>query len=114
MEHLLPYAAAVLKLLKGPVNYDVDPKEWDLIVTYQNDLKKYFEKIGLSLYTNIDDGFSYLYQASGEDDSGLPRITRRIPLPFDVTLLAVLLRERLTEQSIEDVNMGNLLKKDGE
>ncbi|MBP7284353.1 MAG: DUF4194 domain-containing protein [Leptospiraceae bacterium] len=112
MEHLLPYAAAVLKLLKGPVNYDVDPKEWDLIVTYQNDLKKYFEKIGLSLYTNIDDGFSYLYQASGEDDSGLPRITRRIPLPFDVTLLAVLLRERLTEQSIEDVNMGNLLKKD--
>ena len=53
MEHLLPYAAAVLKLLKGPVNYDVDPKEWDLIVTYQNDSKKYFEKIGLSLYTNI-------------------------------------------------------------
>lgn len=112
MEHTLPYAGAVLKLLKGPVNYDLDPKEWEQISTYQTDLKKYFDKIGLHLVLDSDDGFAYLYQPSGDDDSGLPRITRRIPLPFDVTLLCVLLREKLAEQTIEDVNMANLLKKE--
>ena len=112
MEHTLPYAGAVLKLLKGPVNYDLDPKEWEQLSTYQTDLKKYFDKIGLHLVLDSDDGFAYLYQPSGDDDSGLPRITRRIPLPFDVTLLCVLLREKLAEQTIEDVNMANLLKKE--
>ena len=112
MEHTLPYAAAVLKLLKGPVNYDLDPKEWDQLSTYQTDLKKYFDKIGLHLVIDSDDGFAYLYQPSGDDDLGLPRITRRVPLPFDITLLCVLLREKLAEQVIEDTNMANLLKKE--
>ncbi|MBK8393964.1 MAG: DUF4194 domain-containing protein [Leptospiraceae bacterium] len=112
MEHTLPYAGAVLKLLKGPVNYDLDPKEWEQLSTYQNDIKKYFEKIGLHLVLDSDDGYAYLYQSSGDDDTGLPRITRRIPLPFDVTLLCVLLREKLAEQTIEDINMANLLKKE--
>lgn len=112
MEHTLPYAAAILKLLKGPVNYDLDPKEWDLLSIYQTDIKKYFDKIGLHLVFDADDGFAYLYQPSGDDDYGLPRITRRIPLPFDVTLLCVLLREKLAEQTIEDLNMANLLKKE--
>ena len=66
----------------------------------------------MHLVLDSDDGFAYLYQPSGDDDSGLPRITRRIPLPFDVTLLCVLLREKLAEQTIEDVNMANLLKKE--
>lgn len=112
MEHTLPYAAAVLKLLKGPVNYDIDPKEWDQLSTYQADIKKYFDKIGLNLIVDNDDGFAYLYQPSGDDDLGLPRITRRIPLPFDITLLLVLLREKLTEQAIDDRNLANLLKKE--
>ncbi|HMV45593.1 MAG TPA: DUF4194 domain-containing protein [Leptospiraceae bacterium] len=112
MEHTLPYAAAVLKLLKGPVNYDLDPKEWDQLATYQTDIKKYFDKIGLHLVVDNDDGFAYLYQPSGDDDLGLPRITRRIPLPFDITLLLVLLREKLTEQAIDDRNLANLLKKE--
>lgn len=112
MEHTLPYAAAVLKLLKGPVNYDLDPKEWDQLSTYQTDIKKYFDKIGLHLVLDNDDGFAYLYQPSGDDDLGLPRITRRIPLPFDITLLCVLLREKLAEQAIEDTNMASLLKKE--
>jgi hypothetical protein len=112
MEHTLPYAGAVLKLLKGPVNYDLDPKEWDQLSTYQTDIKKYFDKIGLHLVLDSDDGFAYLYQPSGDDDLGLPRITRRVPLPFDITLLCVLLREKLAEQVIEDTNMASLLKKE--
>lgn len=112
MESLLPYASAVLKLLKGAVNYDLDPKEWNQLSTYQNDIRKYFEKIGLGLYMDTDDGFAYVYQPGGEDDSGLPRVTRRMPLPFDVTILLVVLREKLTDTQIQEGKSAVILKKD--
>jgi hypothetical protein len=57
--------------------------------------------MGLELQFHEEDGFAYVRQPEIEDEEGnpldLPRLTRRIPLSYHVTLLCVLLREQLLQ-----------------
>lgn len=93
---ILPYAAAVLKLLQGVV-YQED-KQWELLLTYQADLLNHFRNIGLRLMVDEAEGFAYLSQPSHvEEETSLPRLVRQRPLTFDATLLCVLLRESLQQ-----------------
>ncbi|MFZ2879643.1 MAG: DUF4194 domain-containing protein [Phototrophicaceae bacterium] len=96
-----PYAAAVLRLLQGVVYLD-EPQIWSLILSYQTPLQDYFARIGLELLVYEVDGFAYVRQPEPSDDEPsnrkpLPRLTRRIPLTYQLTLLGVLLRERLDQ-----------------
>lgn len=99
---LLPYAAAVLRLLQGVVYLD-DQQYWSLILNYQTALQDYFARIGLELLVYEADGFAYVRQPESDADEqsstrrSLPRLTRRIPLSYQLTLLGVLLRERLDQ-----------------
>lgn len=95
---LAPYAPVVLKLLQHELYVD-EKGQWDLLLTYQTPIAEYFARIGLELYLNEVEGFAFLRQPELEDDEGqrmpLPRLTRRDKLSYHVTLLCVLLRERL-------------------
>jgi len=95
-----PYAAVLIKLLQGVVAYD-DPALWDQLLTHLALIRDYFARMGLELVLFEGDGFAYLRQASIESDDGqplvLPRLTRRDRLSYQVTLLLVLLRERLEQ-----------------
>ncbi len=96
-----PYAAAVLRLLQGVVYLD-EPQIWGLILSYQTPLQDYFARIGLELLVYEGEGFAYVRQPEPSDDGSsnrkpLPRLTRRIPLTYQLTLLGVLLRERLDQ-----------------
>ena len=105
-----PYAAAVRQLLKGVVYYDDDPKVWSQIRTYTVPLREYLHKIGLILYLDEGIGFAYLAEESGTDDNKneLPPITMKRQLSFSVTLLLVLLRERLEEHTSREVEYPDL------
>jgi len=95
-----PYGAVIIKLLKDAVYHDRDKDIWDRLLLYKTSIEEYFEKIGVNLNLNESDGFAYLSQSRNIEDDGLddekvPKLTRAMPLSYDVTLLCVLLRERL-------------------
>lgn len=103
-----PYAAAVRKLLKGVVYHD-DPA-WFQIRDYELPLREYFAKIGLGVHLDEIWSFAYLYDMSRDDDqqNALPPLTTRRRLSFLDTLLLVLLRERLDEHEMRDLDGASL------
>lgn len=104
-----PYAVAVRKLLKGPVYHD-DPV-WAQLRDYELPIRDYLAKIGLSLHLDEIGNFAYLYDESQEDDgkNTLPALTSRRSLSFIDTLMLVLLRERLDEHEMRDLDGSRLI-----
>lgn len=100
MTDLTLYAPVALKLLQGPL-YQEDGEAWNLLLRYENPIQTYFARIGLGLLVSESDGYAYLHQPESTDDNDnaptLPRLIRRVRLSYDVTLLCVLLRERLLQ-----------------
>lgn len=93
-----PYAAAIIKLLQGPVYAD-DKNIWREILSWESPIQEYFGKIGLKLTIVEQDGFARVLQPeAGEDEEQpLPRLMRKQALNYEATLLAVMLREGLEE-----------------
>lgn len=102
-----PESLAAIRLLQGVV-YSSDATAWQQVLTYRSDLQDYFARIGLILVVSEDDGLAYLRQRSDEerdtDDDDLPRLFRRTPLSFDLTLLCVILRDELRRYEDEDLD----------
>jgi Domain of unknown function (DUF4194) len=95
---ITPFAPAVIRLLQGPL-YSDDATPWNALVQNYDQVRLYCSQIGLELQLHEEDGYAYLRQPEWEDDEGrsieLPRLTRRLPLSRDVSMLCVLLREQL-------------------
>jgi hypothetical protein len=99
-EAVAPYAPAVIKLLQGVLYHD-DAAAWNLLLSHQTAVQEHFARIGLHVYLSEADGFAFLRQPELEREDGpavpLPRLTRRDRLSYHLTLLCVLLRERLDQ-----------------
>ena len=94
----LPYALAVIKLFQGVVNND-DKTAWNCLIQYQQEIKLFFSGIGIEVFVQENEGFAFLRQRvrdSDQDDS-LPSLLRKDQLTYPVTLLSVLLYEKLIE-----------------
>jgi hypothetical protein len=102
-----PEGLAAVRLLQGVV-YSEDDRAWQLVLTYRSDLSDYFARIGLLLIVDEPDGLAYLRQLTDEQrEAGyehLPRLLRRVPLSYDLTLLCVLLRDELRRFEDEDLD----------
>lgn len=104
-----PYAAAVRKLLKGVVYHD--DAVWIQIRDYELPIRDYLAKIGLELYLDEIGNFAYLRDNSLDDDgkNTLPALITRRNLSFIDTLMLVLLRERLDEHEMRDLDGSKLV-----
>ena len=98
---VVEYAHVLIKLLQD-VLYDEDNAAWSDLLTFHIPVRDYFAKIGLELHIDEREGFAFLKQRDDED-SKLPRLVRRAPISYDVSLLCVLLREILEEFDVKDV-----------
>lgn len=101
-EKILSYAPVIIRLLQGAVHYD-DKDVWENLLFNRTSVEDYFEKIGVKVFINEPDGYAYLKQKEFEEEDKnncLPRLTRRIPLSYHVTLLCVLLREKLLQYDV--------------
>ncbi len=109
-----PFAAAVIKLLQGPVYAD-DKNTWRELMGSQSAIQEYFARIGMELVINDQDGFARVLQPeTGEhDDNPLPRLMKKQALNYEATLLAVILREGLEEFDVKsDGNKFYLTQKE--
>jgi hypothetical protein len=96
-EKVLPFAQSIIRLLQGTV-FDEDTRTWNELLTFQRQVGEYFNAIGIRLHLDEAEGFAFLTQPEPEDDTvKLPRLVRRIPLSYELTLLLVILRQNLEE-----------------
>ncbi|WP_062397201.1 DUF4194 domain-containing protein [Methanogenium cariaci] len=74
----LPYALAVIKLLKGVV-YSDDKTVWNCLIQYQRDIKQHFSGIGIEVFVQESEGFAYLKQKDSDpsQEENLPPILLR-------------------------------------
>lgn len=114
MPEIEPYAAAIRKLLKGVIYHD-DPV-WSQIRDYEYAIREYLGKIGLEMHLDEIGNFAYLKEGSRDEDgqNTLPALTSRRSLSFPDTLLLVLLRERLDEHELRDLDGAKLILSDDE
>lgn len=109
-----PFAAAIIKLLQGPVYAD-DKNSWRELTQWPSAIKEYFGKIGMELIINEQDGFARVMQPEIDehDDNPLPRLMKKQTLNYEATLLAVILREGLEEFDVKsDGNKFYLTQKE--
>lgn len=97
-DEILPYAAVIIKLLQGNI-YNDDVELWNCLIQYQLGIKNYFAGIGVNVFIDENDGFAFLTQKEYEDtlDVSLPNLVGKRQLSYSVTLLCVLLAEKLVE-----------------
>lgn len=97
------WSRAAVKLLQGPVYSDSDRKTWNQLIRFKENLDQYFSVIGLHIVLEEDDGYAFLEQLKDaiergmeyEDDNieSLPRLIRKAPLSYSLSMLLVLLRQ---------------------
>jgi len=94
----LPYALVVIRLLQGVIYCD-EKTAWDCLIQYQRDIKQYFSGIGIEVFIQESEGYAFLRQKepSLSEEEQIPHLIERRQLSYPVTLLSVLLFEKLIE-----------------
>ncbi len=105
---ILPYANAIIRLLQGIIYSD--DKEWTELNVNQYEIRNYFSGIGLELFLDDTEGYAFLKQKdfSEEDVSPIKLVAKR-QLTFSVTVICVLLREKLLEFDASTSESGRLI-----
>ena len=105
------WSAAAIKLLRGPVYKSKEKSDlWTSLTSYKKQLDDYFAIIGLRVFLDEEDGYAFLEQlgdnlARGMEEEDeeesensttqLPKLIKKTPLSYDVSMLCVLLRYEL-------------------
>lgn len=93
----------VIALLQGVLYRESRPELWRDMTLLQGPLRDYFTVLALDLAIDDAEGYAWLRQReTPEGEEPLPRLIRRQPLTFPVSLLCVLLRKRLMEQDAQN------------
>jgi Domain of unknown function (DUF4194) len=93
-----PYAPVIIKLLQGVI-YNDDKESWDNLIKYHVPIKEYFKVIGIDVLIYETEGFAFLKQKKFDEgqEINLPNLIEKRQLSYPVTLLCVLLVEKLIE-----------------
>ncbi|MEI7811449.1 MAG: DUF4194 domain-containing protein [Ignavibacteria bacterium] len=92
-----PYAPALIKLLQGII-YSDETELWHLLITHSHRVKEYFSVIGLDVMIFESEGFAFLKERDTKDDeTPLPSLIIKRHLSYPVTLMCILLLEKLNE-----------------
>ncbi|NIG52835.1 DUF4194 domain-containing protein [Chitinophaga sp. Cy-1792] len=96
--NIAPFAHVFLKLMQGVI-YEEERSYWKDLLSWQTELHKYLQQVGLQLVINEADGFARIVQPENEDngEKQLPRLMRKAKLTYEATLLCIVLREALEE-----------------
>jgi hypothetical protein len=89
----------VVPLLKGVLYREDDAAQWAALQQLQPRVRDYVAVLALELVVDEAEGYAFLRSQPQVDDGAtkLPRLVRRQPLSFQVSLLLALLRKKLAE-----------------
>lgn len=92
--------SVVVPLLKGVLYREDDAPIWAALLQLQSRVRDYAAVLALDLVMDEAEGYAFLQSrltAEDDDSAKLPRLVRRQPLTFHVSLLLALLRKKLAE-----------------
>ena len=107
--------AVVVPLLKGVVYREEDTALWSALLKLQSRVRDYTAVLALDLTLDEAEGYAFLQSkstAEDEDSPKLPRLVRRQPLTFHVSLLLALLRKKLVEFDASGGELRLILPRD--
>ncbi|HVU97199.1 MAG TPA: DUF4194 domain-containing protein [Puia sp.] len=107
---LLPFTPVLIKLLKGPVEY-LEKTTWHQLLTYQNELTRFLQGLGLVLVLEKEDGYAFLEQIKLDEEENVAGWVRRVALGYEESVLLVLLRDMMAEFEVGEVSSRELIKK---
>ncbi|HEV2483741.1 MAG TPA: DUF4194 domain-containing protein [Puia sp.] len=107
---LLPFTPVLIKLLKGPVEY-LEKTAWEQLLTYQNELTRFLQGLGLTLVLEKEDGYAFLEQIKLDEEENVAGWIRRVALGYEESVLLVLLRDMMAEFEVGEVSTRELIKK---
>ena len=90
----------VVSLLRGVLEQEQKAEVWHALLNLQAAVRDYVAVLGLELVLDEAEGYAFLRsRPENEDNTGpaMPRLVRRQPLSFPVSLLLALLRKKLAE-----------------
>ena len=92
----------VIPLLRGVLYREEDSTLWTALLALRPRVSDYVAVLALDLQVDETEGYAFLRArppADGDDDGApkLPRLVRRQPLSFHVSLLLALLRKKMVE-----------------
>ncbi len=90
----------VVSLLRGVLEQEQKAEVWHALLNLQAAVRDYVAVLGLELVLDEAEGYAFLRsQPEDEEKTGptIPRLVRRQPLAFQVSLLLALLRKKLAE-----------------
>lgn len=89
----------VVPLFKGVLYREDDAAQWAALQQLQARVRDYVVVLALELVVDEAEGYAFLRAQPQADDAvpKLPRLVRRQPLSFQVSLLLALLRKKLAE-----------------
>ena len=95
-------SAVVVPLLRGVLYREDDPALWTALLQLRARAMDYVAVLALELQVDEAEGYAFLRARPDEEEDGtdrprLPRLVRRQPLGFQVSLLLALLRKKLAE-----------------
>jgi hypothetical protein len=93
-----PHAPVIIRLLQGVV-YDDNRELWNALIDHQLQVREYFGLIGIDVLIHEAEGFAFLKQRQTVEGAEvvLPHLIERRQLGYIITLLCVLLVEKLIE-----------------
>lgn len=91
--------AIVVPLLKSVMYRDDDSALWGALLKLRPRVSDYVAVLALDLVLDEAEGYAFLRSRASDDEDSpkLPRLVRRQPLSFQVSLLLALLRKKLAE-----------------
>jgi hypothetical protein len=94
-EHAI--ASAIIRLMQGVVYRGSDEVTWLTLERSGAGVRDHFATIGVDVVSDDTEGYAFLRSRPEEGEEALPRLVRRRALSYNVSLLLVLLRERLVD-----------------
>lgn len=107
---ILPYAAIVVKLLKGPVEY-IEKGAWEKLLQYKLELTIFLQQLGLVLVLDEQDGYAFVRHLLSEDDEAHVNWIQRRSYTYEESIMLVLLREMMAEFEVSESASRELIKK---
>ncbi len=93
-------SVVVVSLLRGVLEQEQKAEVWHALLNLQAAVRDYVAVLGLELVLDEAEGYAFL-RSRPEDtektEATIPRLVRRQPLSFPVSLLLALLRKKLAE-----------------
>jgi hypothetical protein len=93
-------SVVVVSLLRGVLEQEEKAEAWHALLNLQAAVRDYVAVLGLELVLDEAEGYAFLRSRPEDEEkpeAAIPRLVRRQPLAFPVSLLLALLRKKLAE-----------------